>query len=212
MLCRISVGRGSYDAERRLLSELSSLKPELKINAVTPESVTALETYSRAMVRSNLRPPLFLQMFHRNITLLGQHNELIAPAIDIVDQALWPVLGRLLRFHVGEVVKSGRVREWAVSSSLFFMTAGRQMAVMLETLRENDTRITEEADIRGSDSREARLNRRTTSLLRTAIVVAVFLFSAQIALSPGEGTYQLAAGIVALASAIALWFSVLGVR
>jgi hypothetical protein len=44
MICRMSAGRDSYQAEHRLLNELSSLQPELKINAVTPESVTALET------------------------------------------------------------------------------------------------------------------------------------------------------------------------
>ena len=212
MICRMSAGRDSYLAEQRLLNELSSLQPELKINAVTPESVTALETYSRAMSQSDMKTPPFLRLFHRNITLIGQYNELFTPSVDMIDQALWPVLGRLLRFHVAEVLSSGKLQEWAISSSLFFLTAGRQMAATLEKLRENDTRITPEPDIRGYDSRDAQLNRRTFSLIRSAILLVVFLFSLQASMSPGEGLVPLITGVIAAVSAIALCFSVAGIR
>ena len=212
MICRMSAGRNSYLAEQRLLNELSSLQPELKINAVTPESVTALETYCRAMSHSDMKPPPFLRLFHRNITLIGQYNELFTPSVDMIDQALWPVLGRLLRFHVAEVLSSGKVQEWAISSSLFFLTAGRQMAVTVEKLRENDARITPEPDVRGYDSRDTQLNRRTVSLIRSAIVLVVFLFSLQVSMSPGGGPAPLVTGVIAAASAIALWLSVAGIR
>jgi predicted unusual protein kinase regulating ubiquinone biosynthesis (AarF/ABC1/UbiB family) len=212
MICRMAAGRDSYLAEQRLLNELSSLQPELKIGAVTPESVTALETYTRAMSHSDMVLPPFLRLFHRNITLIGQYNELFAPAVDMIDQALWPVLGRLLRFHIAEVLSSGKVQEWAISSSLFFLTAGRQMAVTLEKLRENDDRITPAPDIRGYGSRDAQLNRRTVSLIRSLIVLVVFLFSAQASMSPGEGLVPIVAGVVAAVSAITLCFSVAGIR
>jgi hypothetical protein len=212
MLCRISAGRDSYLAEERLLSELSSLQPELKINAITPESVTALETYCRAMAKSSLRPPLFLQMFHRNVTLLGQHNELHSPSLDLMDQALWPVLGRLLRYHLEAVSESGKLQEWAVSSGLFLMTAGRQMAVLLEKLRDSDPRITAESDARSRDSRDIQLNRRTTALLRSGILLVLFLFSLLMALRPDAVPLPVFAGIAAVASAVALWFSVAGIR
>ncbi|HWP85293.1 MAG TPA: hypothetical protein VNN17_08895 [Terriglobia bacterium] len=212
MLCRISAGRDAYRAEERLLHELSSLQPELKINAVTPESVTALETYGRAMHKSALRPPLFLQLFHRNITLLGQHNELLDPAVDVLDEALWPVLGRLLRFHLGEMMSSGKLQEWAVSSSLFLMTAGRQMTVLLEKIRENDPRITSEAGVRIQEPRHTALNRRTTALLRSAILLVVLLVSLQLSMSLSGGALPALAGLAATAAAIALCFSVAGIR
>jgi predicted unusual protein kinase regulating ubiquinone biosynthesis (AarF/ABC1/UbiB family) len=211
-LCRMCAGRESYRAEARLLRELSSLRPELKVNVATPESVTALETYSRALAQSDLRPPLFLQLLHRNITLLGQYNEAVNPSADAIEEALWPVLGRLLRFHAGQVVSSGRLQEWAASSSLLFMTAGRQMAVALEKLRDNETRWTEEADLRGDNSRDTQLNRRTAGLLRTAILLVVFLFSVQVSLSSGEDAYRWTGGIAAVASGVGLWLSVLGIR
>ena len=212
MICRMSAGRDSYLAEQRLLNELSSLQPELKINAVTPESVTALETYSRAMSQSDMKPPPFLRLFHRNITLIGQYNELLTPSADMIDQALWPVLGRLLRFHIAEVLSSGKVPEWAISSSLFFLTAGRQMAVTLEKLRENDARITPQPDIRAYDSPDAQSNRRTVSLIRSAIVLVVFLFSLQVSMSSGGDFVPLISGGIAVVSAIALCFSVAGIR
>jgi len=212
MICRMSAGRSSYRAEQRLLNELSSLQPELKVNAVTPESVTALETYSRAMSRSDMNPPPFLRLFHRNITLIGQFNEQFTPSADMIDQALWPVLGRLLRFHIAEVLSSGKVQEWAVSSSLFVLTAGRQMAVTLEKIRENDPRITPEPDIRAFDSRDAQSNRRTFSLIRSAIVLVVFLFSLQVSMSSGGDFLPLITGVIALVSAIALCFSVAAIR
>src|SRR5207244_1880831 len=78
MLCRMSATRGSSGGEQRLLSQLASLQPELKINAVTPESVTVVENYWRALARTPLHPPLFIQLFHRNLTLLGQWSEMVA--------------------------------------------------------------------------------------------------------------------------------------
>lgn len=212
MICRMAAGRNSYPAEQRLLNELSSLKPELKINAVTPESVTALETYCRAMGETDLKSPPFLRWFHRNITLLGQLNEFYAPSADLVDQALWPVLGRLLRFHMAEVLSSGKVQDWAITSSLFLMTAGRQMTVTVEKLRENDARITPEPEIRGSDSRDTQLNRRTSSFIRSVILLVVFLVSLQVSMSSGEGFVPIIAEIIAAAAGVALWFSVAGIR
>src|SRR5258708_3222898 len=70
MLRHISSSGDSYAEEQQLLSQLSSLRPELKINAITPESVTAMENYWRALAGTRLNPPLFLQLFHRNLTLL----------------------------------------------------------------------------------------------------------------------------------------------
>ena len=212
MICRMSAGRSSYLAEQRLLNELSSLQPELKVDAVTPESVTALETYSRAMQLSDMNPPPFLRSFHRNITLIGQCNEVFAPSVDVIDQALWPVLGRLLRFHIAEVLSSGKVQEWAVSSSLFVLTAGRQMAVTLEKLRENDPRITPEPDIRAFESRDAQWDRRTFSLIRSAVVLVVFLFSLQVSMNSGGEVLPLLTGVIAVVSAIGLCFSVAGIR
>jgi hypothetical protein len=95
---------------------------------------------------------------------------------------------------------------------LFFLTAGRQMAVTLEKLRDNDARITPEPDIRGYDSRDAQLNRRTASLIQSAIALVIFLFSLQVSMSPGGGLVPLVTGVIAAASAIALCFSVAAIR
>ena len=212
MLCKMSAGRNSYLAERRLLDELSSLQPELKVNAFTPESVTALETYCRALSKSDIEQPPFLRFFHRNITTLGQYNETVIPSDDLIDQALWPALGRLLRFHIAEVLSSGKAQEWAMSSSLFFMTAGRQVAQVMEKLRENDASITAEPDIRSHDSQDSRFNHRTSSVLTSAVFLVMFLFSLQFSMSHGGGPFSLIAGLTTAAAALILIFSVARIR
>ena len=57
MLCRMSSSPDAYVGERQLLDQLSSLQPELKINTVTPESVTVLENHWRALARDPFAYP-----------------------------------------------------------------------------------------------------------------------------------------------------------
>src|SRR5262249_40955321 len=98
MLSRMTADQDAYGMEGELLKKLSSLQPDLKINVVTPESVTTLENYWRALAATSLRSPLFLQLFHRNLTILGQYNETVVSQRDLIAEALWPVIGRILRF------------------------------------------------------------------------------------------------------------------
>jgi predicted unusual protein kinase regulating ubiquinone biosynthesis (AarF/ABC1/UbiB family) len=212
MLSRMSSGRDSYAEEQRLLSQLSSLQPELKVNAVTPESVTVLENYWRALAGTPMSPPPFLQLFHRNLTLLGQYSESAPPSRDPIAEALWPVLGRVLRFHLGDILSTGKGREWAVSSSLFLLTAVRQMALAFENLREDNSDMTSALDSKDSDFREARRNRRTMSLIYSAILLIVFLFSIQLAMSPGGGPFPFLAKSVAVAAAAALCVSIASIK
>jgi len=212
MLYRMSATRGSSGGEQRLLSQLASLQPELKINAVTPESVTVVENYWRALARTSLRPPLFVHLFHRNLTLLGQWSEMVASPTDAVADALWPVLGRVLRFHLGDIVTTGKGRDWLVSSGLFFATAARQLALALENLREDNSDMTSAIDSKDADSREGKLNRRTSSMIYSGILLVVFLFSIQLAMSPGGGPFPFLAKAAAVAAAVALCFSIAGIK
>ena len=70
MLSRISSNTNPYASEQHLMRELSGLQPELKINLVTPESVTALENYWRALSNTRMIAPLFLELFHRQWTIM----------------------------------------------------------------------------------------------------------------------------------------------
>jgi hypothetical protein len=212
MLGRMSSGPDSFAGEQQLLTQLSSLQPELKINAVTPESVTVFENYWRALARTPLQAPLFLHLFHRNVTMLGQHIETIAPSGDLFAQALWPVMGRVLRFHLGDILSNGKMKDWAISSALAFLAAIRQMAVALERIRENKSELTEMPPARSNDSRSRERNRRTAAVIRSAILLAAFLFSVQWSLGPGGAAAPLLAKSAAVAAAAALCFSIAGIR
>ena len=212
MLARMSSGPNSYSGEEQLLTQFSSLQPELKINAVTPESVTVFENYWRALAKTSLAPPLFLHLFHRNITLLGQQAETMTPSGDLFAQAMWPVMGRVLRFHFGEILSNGKLRDWAVSSGLAFLTAARQMAVALERIRENKSDLTEIPPARNSDLRNRERNRRTVAVIRSAILLAVFLFCVQWSFGAGAGAATWLAKSAAVAAAVALCFSIARIR
>jgi hypothetical protein len=58
------------------------------------------------------------------------------------------------------------------------------------------------------ERRDARLNRRTASLVRSGIALAVFLLALQLMLNSRGGILQLAAGLTAAAAAIALFIFV----
>ena len=93
MLSRMSGGGKPYAAEQVLLRNLSGLRPELKVHVTTPESVTGLENYWRAHAASGLNLPVFLELFHRQMTLLGQqHSEIGTSAARLVRTAV-PQMG-----------------------------------------------------------------------------------------------------------------------
>ncbi len=202
MLSRICSAHSPYAGEQRLMRELSGLQPELKVNLVTPESVTALENYWRTLANTNLRPPLFLELFHRQWTLLGQYNGEVAPAADVIAESLWPVLARILRFRFSELLSLEKGREWAANSGLMLLTAARQVGILLEQVRDNDLAIV--TDHQEFESSEARLNRRTMSLVRSTIALAVFLLAVYFSSHAAAGILKLAAGAAAIVSAAVL--------
>ncbi len=202
MLSRISSNTDPYAGEQDLMRELSGLQPELKVNQVTPESVTALENYWRALANTKMIAPLFLELFHRQWTLLGQYNGDIDPTSDLVAESLWPVVARILRLRFSEILSLEKGREWASSAGLLFLGAARQVEMTLEQVRDNDlAMVVERQDYSGG---ERRLNRRTLSLVRSGVALAVFLPALQLALSSREGMLQFAAGMTAIVAAVAL--------
>ena len=201
MLARMASSPSPYATEQLLLEKLSALQPELKINVVTPQSIAALENYWRALARTDLKPPLFLELFHRNLTALGQSSESLAPSSDVVAEALWPVLGRVLQFRLGEMLSTASAQEWLISSGLLLMTAGRQVAITLEQVRDNDLALVlERQQVEGRDGHR---NRRVVSAIGSALALFLFLFFVQFAHRSG-GALGLAAGALAILSAAAL--------
>jgi hypothetical protein len=199
MLSRICSTHDPYAGEQLLMRELSGLQPELKINLVTPESVTALENYWRSLANTSMHPPLFLELFHRQWTLIGQYNGEVAPSADVIAESLWPVLGRILRLRFSELVTAEKAREWAANSGLMLLTAARQVGVFLEQVRDNDLAIV--VDRQEYESSEAKLNRRTIALVRSTLALAAFLLTVYFTVHAPGGAVKLVAGSAAAISA-----------
>lgn len=202
MLSRMSASENPYGTEQLLLETLSALQPELKINVVTPESIAALENYWRAQARTARKPPLFLELFHRNLTVLGQGSESAAPSSDVVAETLWPVLGRILQFRVGDILSTEKGQEWLVSSGLLMISAVRQVAITLEQVRDNDLALV--LDRQETETPDTSRNRRAVSLIGSAISLVLFLLLIQLIPRAGGGALEWLAGAAAVLSAVSL--------
>ncbi|HYK89947.1 MAG TPA: hypothetical protein VE398_14320 [Acidobacteriota bacterium] len=202
MLSRISSNTDPFAQEQHLLRELSSLQPELKINLVTPESVTAMENYWRALANTRMIAPLFLELFHRQWVIIGQYNGDMIPKSDLIAESLWPVVARILRLRFSETMSFEKGKEWVAGSGLLFLGAARQVGATLEQVRDNDLAVV--LDQQASSGSDARSNRRVGSLIRSGVALVVFLLALQVALNSRGSGLQLAAGITAIVSAVIL--------
>jgi hypothetical protein len=205
MLSRICAGANPYRVEQMLLERLSALQPELRIQSVAPESVVALENYWRALGQASLKTPLFLHLFQRNLSLLGQLVPADGPPPDIISESLWPVLGRLLQFRLGDIFSTEKGQEWLAGSGLLLLSAVRQSVVMLEQVRDNDLALEMERD--PDDAREAKSNRRAASIIHSGIALVLFLFSLRMA-AQSSGTLQGASIAAAAIAAVAVFILV----
>jgi hypothetical protein len=206
MLSRMSGSHSPYGTEQALFEKLSALQPELKINVVSPESIAALENYWRAISHSSRRLPAFLELFHRNLMVLGQSSESPTPTSDAVSDALWPTLGRVLQFRIGDILASDKGQDWMASSGLLAMSAVRQVAVTLEQVRDNDLALVLERQT--TESSDGHSNRRMATLVACVISLVLFLFLLQLSSSFSGRVPALAAAAAVLVSAAVLSFLV----
>lgn len=202
MLARMSALQDVYAGEQRLLRELSGLQPELKINVVTPESVTSMENYWRALGATPLRPPFFLELFHREATLLGQYNGDLSPSTDLIKESLWPVLGRILRFRLGEVLSAEKGREWLIGSGLLMLGATRQLGLTLEQIRDNELALVldQQPYARGGGKPSS----PTPVLVGATMALGLFAAALYLSLTVAGSGYRFVAGLVAIVTGLAL--------
>jgi len=205
MLSRICAAESAYDVEQRLLERLSALQPELKIQQSIPPSVITVENYWRSMRFGAVPAPLFLHLYHRNLSVLGQmaggKKAQRGDQDDPIAGGLWPTLGRLLQYRLGELVSSEKGFEWLYSSGLLLMSATRQMAITLEQVRDNDVALLVEGP--DDDTREEIRTRRVASAIRSALALGLLLLAAEIA-HQTSGTISVVATTAAAVSAIVL--------
>ena len=203
MLSRMSGGGKPYAAEQVLLRNLSGLRPELKVRVTTPESVTGLENYWRAHAASGLNLPVFLELFHRQMTLVGQqHSEIGTPA-DLIEESLWPVLARVLKLRFSEILTVEKGREWMFGTGLLSMATVRQLGLSLEQLRDNELAVVLDQQETAPD--EVSLRRRT-GFVRSGVALGILVLSSFLAFSLKNKAAEIIAIAAMLISAAALSF------
>ena len=194
MLVRLAVGSSNLTLEARLLDELSNLEPELKINLQFPASAAVFEGNWRALKRTGARTPLFLDMLHRNLIAVGYWTaetapppatpDAIAAAPDPIAAAQWPVMGRILRERLSDMVSRETASDWFIGSGLLFFESMRQINRLAEGLRENDISV-------GVDLQQGEDSGKTDERIRLGIFVGmlllIFLGSLRFAFSAGGG-------------------------
>jgi hypothetical protein len=161
-LIRLMKAQPPLDLEKRLMEEFSGVEPELKINMWFPASAGAFESNWRALARIAPSRPLFLDCLHRNLVAAGYWNadaiRAGAPALDAISEAMWPVVGQLLRTQTGVLLTREAAQDWAFGSGLLMFGTFREMNRLVEELRENDITVGVDAsDWRRPENGEGRV-------------------------------------------------------
>ena len=171
-LIRLMIAQPPLDLEKLLMEEFSGIEPELKINRWFPSSAGAFESNWRALARIAPSRPLFLDCLHRNLLAAGYWNSDAvragAPAMDAISEAMWPVVGRLIRTQFDLLLNKESAQEWAFGSGLLMFGAVREMNRLIEETRENDITV-------GVDCSDWRRPERGESRLLYRVVLAGLL-------------------------------------
>jgi hypothetical protein len=206
-LVKLASGRPVLGLESLLLHELSNLEPELKINVQFPPSAAVFEGNWRALKRTGVDTPLFLDILHRNLIAVGYWNAEAAapplPAADLIAEAQWPVLSRILRTRLGDMVNRETASDWFIGSGLLFFESMRQINRLAEGLRENDVSMS--LDLQNGDN-TSKTHRRIRSGILIGMLLILFLACLRFA-TASQGRWSTGFSLVAGAIGFALfWF------
>ncbi len=207
-LSRLAHGRAGGQLEPDLLEALSDLEPELKINMQFPRSASIFEGNWRALSRVQSARPLFLDLMHRNLIALGYWNAETAAVTaesDMVAEAQWPVIGRLLRARMRDLATREMASEWFLGSGLLFFEGLRQVNRLADEFRENDLSIG--VDTQETSDSSAPQNRVVRSAIIIGMLLIVFLVSVRWAAAL-PAPYSAALSVVAGGAGIGLFWAV----
>jgi hypothetical protein len=175
-LLRLSVAIESPALERELVSNLSGVDPELKIRRWFPASGETFEANWRAISSLPLERRLFLDSLHRNLVAtaywLGDAVRNGAPALDVIAEAQWPVLQRVLNEQMKGLKDPEALQEWLAGSGLLAMGLMKEAQRLAGEVRDN--RLSMGFDITHSEKR-TRSTRPDWLLPLGALLLAVFL-------------------------------------
>ncbi len=210
LLVKLSHGRTALHFETKLLDELSNLEPELKVNVQFPASAGVFESNWRAIQRSGLPKPLFLDVLHRNLVAVGYWNsELARPdegrVPDLLAEAQWPVLSRLLRTRINDLFTREVASEWFIGAGLLAFEGIRQANRLLDQVRQNEVAVGVDIQTPPADQRMYR--RAVRSRVGLGMLLIGFLVSLRFASIAGE-PWSAVWAVLAASAAVGLFWMV----
>lgn len=141
-LLRLAISYESPVLEKELVHQLSAVDPELKVQRWYPPSAETFEANWRAISKlSGVTRSLFLDIFHRNIIAIGywisDTVRVGAPMYDGIAEAQWPVVGKMLRDRVSEVMDVETATQWAASGGLLMLGLLKEASRLTAEVRDN---------------------------------------------------------------------------
>jgi len=140
-LLRLAISYESPLLERHLVQKLSAVDPELKIERWFPPSVETFEANWRAVTRLEVPRSLFLDCLHRNLVAIGywigDSVRAGANPQDAIADAQWPVVGRMLRSRVAELMSPDTAAQWAASGGLLALGVMKEASRIAAEVRDN---------------------------------------------------------------------------
>lgn len=204
LLVKLATGRTDLNLETKLLNELSNLEPELKVNLQFPASAAVFESNWRALSRAIKDRPLYLNLMHRNLLAVGYWNAESGGAEDLLIEAQWPVLSKLLRTRFGDLMTRETISDWAIGSGLIAFETVRQAGRVAEQLRDNE--ISVGVELQREDEGRHQANRSIRRGVFVGMLVMTFLVSLRLAWAL-DGPWSAILSAVAAGTGIALfWF------
>ncbi len=149
----------------RMLDALASVEPDLKVNLAFPVSAGQFENQWRALAVLQPARPLFLDCLHRNLIAAGYAASKRQVDGDPLEQAHWPVLGRLLRSRTGDLLTRESASDWLLGSGLLMVEAMQQIGRLAEDFRDDDVSLRVNLASSGSEDVGQRSADRSAALL-----------------------------------------------
>ena len=205
-LLRMSGSEGGDDPA--MLDALASVEPDLKVNLSFPPSGAHFENHWRALAALQKNRPLFLDCLHRNLIAAGYAAAYRNQDGDPLEQAHWPVLGRLLRTRMGDLFTRESASDWMMGSGLLMVEVMRQMGRMVEDFRDDDVALRVNLTASGGhDAGRRDANRSAALLIAGGALLTVLLLSLRwgFALS---GSWAAAAAVCGVLAALGLFLVV----
>lgn len=191
------------DLEPPLLEKLSNLEPELKVNFRM--TTTLFENNWRALASIHEQRPMFLDFMHRNLLALSRWSaDVPVGSRDIVTEAYWSVLTRVLRKRLVDYATPDNIRSSFFAGGMLMIEGMRQLATLADGLRDDELSLRVAAGSAGPGEAQEQ-NRKVRKGIGVTVLLMVLLIGLHWSGPAGQEYSAVAASVAACAAVALLW-------